>query len=164
MEHRWGRRLEIGGRVQLRGVGSAVAGQLRNLSISGAFIETRLSVPPSTRLTIEWDVKWYGRTESCRIAAYVVRSDASGIAVEWCDVAPEWILAMLASHPRTIRHCGRDRASPSNCGSETGLQPRFASAKGSGLPPPERKAGPAGAYPFDELLNPIGHNHSAATV
>ena len=99
MERRWGRRLEIGGRVQLRGVDGAVEGQLRNLSISGAFIETRLSLLPSTRLTVEWDVKWYGRTESCRIAAYVVRSDPSGIAVEWCDVAPQWIVAMLADAP-----------------------------------------------------------------
>ena len=83
MEQRWGRRVQIGERLNVRGAGNVVDGRLRNLSISGAFIETRLSVSASTRVTVEWDVKWYGRTESCRIAAHVVRSDSSGIALSF---------------------------------------------------------------------------------
>lgn len=102
MEHRWGRRVEIDGQLKIRWAGSTVDGHLRNLSISGAFIATRVSLSAAARVIVEWNVEWYGRTESRRIAAYVVRSDPSGIAVEWCDVAPDWIVAMLADAPDCV--------------------------------------------------------------
>ena len=114
MEHRWGRRVAIGGRLRLLGAsGGAVGGRLRNLSISGAFIETQLSVPPSDRVIVEWEMEWYGRAESRGIAAYVVRCEPSGIGVEWCEVAPEWIVAILADAPdRAQALRARSRHSP----------------------------------------------------
>lgn len=89
MEHRWGHRVEIGIDVGLVYRPSVVgAGRLRNVSISGAFIETTLRPPLLARLLVHVD-EGHGSHSLVRLpTARVVRQDATGIAVEWCTLAP----------------------------------------------------------------------------
>ncbi|HTU67575.1 MAG TPA: PilZ domain-containing protein [Steroidobacteraceae bacterium] len=82
MEHRFGRRLSCGTRVRLTaGEGIAGAGRLVNVSLSGAYIETSLDLPPFSLLEISSD----GRPRAVELLASVVRKDATGVGVEWCE-------------------------------------------------------------------------------
>lgn len=64
---------------------SAGSGRIRDVSISGAFIETKLRVsPPATvRLTPVVSTAKGPRTQTLR--AVVVRRDRDGLGVEWFD-------------------------------------------------------------------------------
>ena len=94
MEHRWGQRVTIGAPIKLRGaVFGWIPAQLRDVSISGAFVETPLALSPMTRVEVELR---YGHAAKRKIAAFVTRSDAQGIALEWRVLAPEAIIARLA--------------------------------------------------------------------
>ena len=93
MEHRWGQRLVVGAPIRLRGASfGSVPGQLRDASISGAFIETGLKLEPLTRVDVELRP---GHSASWKVPAFVIRSDPEGIAVEWRMVASEAVLTRL---------------------------------------------------------------------
>ena len=84
MEHRWGRRITCHARVRLSsGVGADVAGQIRNVSISGAFIAT--SLRPPMFAPVEVTVRRADGGEETRLHGCVVRKEISGIAVEWSE-------------------------------------------------------------------------------
>jgi hypothetical protein len=79
MEHRWGERISL--RLPVRLLTTADAsepGVLRNLSTSGAFIETAGRFPVLWALEVELP----GRP---RVAAFVVRRNTRGIGVEWSE-------------------------------------------------------------------------------
>jgi hypothetical protein len=88
MEHRWGQRMPCRARVRLAaGPGIDGAGRVRDISSSGAFIETALELPVHTRLNLFV----LGNESAARVvefAAHVVRVDRDGVGVEWCD-SPE---------------------------------------------------------------------------
>jgi hypothetical protein len=87
MEHRWGERLPVRTSVRLHCAKWDTGGQLRDASLSGAFIHTRLQIPAWTHVELE-----VGGT---RIGTYVVRVAADGIGVEWSEFAPLPIRGLL---------------------------------------------------------------------
>ncbi len=101
MEHRWGQRVEfdIPVRVRERG-GRTHRALLRDVSASGAFIQTFTPPAPFTSVTVEFD-------ESARSAcgmdarAFVVRDDPEGFALEWAEFNPPPVAALLSA-PVTI--------------------------------------------------------------
>lgn len=91
MEHRWGQRVVTSLPVWLTGRRSA-SGRLLNVSISGALIETPLSVRPSACITVETPER---DGLPLKLRACVVRAGEGVIAVEWLELAPLAILGLL---------------------------------------------------------------------
>jgi hypothetical protein len=57
MEHRWGQRVQVGMNVRLSCLPYAIgSGRLRDVSVSGAFIETNLRIPLLARMQVEIDL------------------------------------------------------------------------------------------------------------
>ena len=84
MEHRWGQRIPCGSPVRISvGAGICGGGKLRNVSTSGAFIETALELPLFSRLTVA--VIRNDPTREIDTLASVVRFERDGVAVEWCE-------------------------------------------------------------------------------
>ena len=96
MEHRWGRRIACGTRVRLSAsVGVGGAGRLRDVSMSGAFIETAVDLPLYARVAI---TVLHADRESLReveLLANVARVGDDGVGVEWCETAPREICPLL---------------------------------------------------------------------
>ena len=94
MDHRFGRRIACNAtvRVTFRD-GATGRGRLRNVSISGAFIETKLDLPVHARITIEV-VRENGSSDT-RHAACVVRTDTDGVGIEWLETAETAICPLL---------------------------------------------------------------------
>jgi hypothetical protein len=96
MEHRWGRRIECGARVRLSaGTAIGAAGLLRNVSMSGAFIETAADVPPFTRIAITVLRAAHGSAREVEVLGSVARVADGGVGVEWCETAPRDICPLL---------------------------------------------------------------------
>jgi hypothetical protein len=94
MEHRWGRRVRVDIDVQiLADPASAGWGRVRDISISGGFIETALKIPVLS--TLELTVPAAGRTAARILSAVVVRSDVDGVGVEWLDGESDVICALI---------------------------------------------------------------------
>ena len=90
MEHRWGQRVPATIKVKLQGRPGAIgSGCLRDVSISGTFVETALRLPLLTRVEID-------AGSQRRLSCWVVRRNAIGIGVEWCELAPRAVLTLLA--------------------------------------------------------------------
>jgi hypothetical protein len=87
MEHRCGRRREIGTPIRVRRPdGLAASGRLRNTSLSGALVESDLSVKVLSYIEIELSVRQWN---PIFVEAQVVRSTAGGVfAIEWSELAP----------------------------------------------------------------------------
>lgn len=95
MEHRWGTRQLLDVSVGLEGLPSFA--RLRNVSSSGAYLETRASPALDSRVLLELRCGLGRDGGRCRVAAYVVRRDERGIGVEWCEFAPQPVLALITS-------------------------------------------------------------------
>lgn len=93
MDHRWGVRIAIDTPVLLvypaNGTGP---GRMIEVSTSGGFVRTRFAPPDLVCINIAGEFE--------EIEAYVVRHGPHGIAVEWSELLPPPICALLA--PRTI--------------------------------------------------------------
>jgi hypothetical protein len=76
-----------------------VSGRLENLSISGALVSTKLALPRFGRidLTLEAPFAPEHAGERCtvRIRAYVVRQQNDRFGLEWIDMAPEAVTALI---------------------------------------------------------------------
>ena len=95
MEHRWGQRMPCRARVRLSaGAGINVAGRVRNVSTSGAFIETALELPVYARVVLSV-LGNESATHAVEITASVVRMNRDGIGVEWCDTPAGSICAAI---------------------------------------------------------------------
>lgn len=109
MEHRWGHRIPAAIKVRLVGRPGAIgSGYLRDVSVSGAFVETALDLPLLTRVEISADLRGRNSSGGRQISGWVVRRDAAGIGVEWCEFAPQAISALLTEAseqpvPQTLR-------------------------------------------------------------
>lgn len=82
-------RLGVDGRALGRGI-------IRNASLSGAFIETALELPPHTNLVVTLTIPGKGAAAPRELVACVVRVDPAGIAVEWRDMASVDVTDLLA--------------------------------------------------------------------
>lgn len=98
MEHRCGvrRTLNVGVKLHIR-QSLPKFGRLLDASASGAYVAT--SAPPPIMSRVHVALGWDGlqRGGRHRVAAYVVRVDARGIGIEWCDFAPPPVLALIES-------------------------------------------------------------------
>ncbi len=96
MEHRWGVRHSIELPVRLDARPNRLTfGRLLNASSSGAYIETDAAPPLFSRVCVELEWGVFHRTESRRLAAYVVRHEEGGIGLEWQEFAPAAILELI---------------------------------------------------------------------
>lgn len=95
MEHRWGQRVPCQARVRLSaGDGISGAGSVRDVSSSGAFIETEFELPVHTRVTL-LVLGNESATRAVEFAASVVRVNRDGIGVEWCETPAGSICTVL---------------------------------------------------------------------
>jgi hypothetical protein len=78
----------------------SIPGQLRDVSVSGAFIETQLALAPMARVNVELRCRHGAKR---KIPAFVIRSDAHGIAVEWRVLAPAPVVATLARAAQEVK-------------------------------------------------------------
>lgn len=84
IEHRWGRRIPCSAPVRLLAPGHHIDARLRDLSSSGAFIETDFAPPVCTPVTVAI-LREDGSQREQELRALVVRVEAGGMAVEWCE-------------------------------------------------------------------------------
>lgn len=97
MEHRLGSRMQVRlpARLDVRG-GRSALGLLLNVSLSGAYVKTSGSFRPLTRVDVGFDCGRFADSEMTRVAAFVTRTDADGVAVEWCEFAPDAVAVLTA--------------------------------------------------------------------
>jgi hypothetical protein len=101
MEHRWGNRREIskGVRLKLRD-GRTGFGRLCNVSVTGAWIATRVPGKLLSYVEVKFLGVQEGRRVVARVAAIIVRIASQGFGVEWFDFAPVPVLTLLAAPHR----------------------------------------------------------------
>jgi hypothetical protein len=89
MEHRWGRRYDTDVAVRFVALpGTIGAGRVTNISLSGAFMETRAKLRLLTVVYIEGldSERERGKPVAARrLAATVVRRCTAGVGLEWCE-------------------------------------------------------------------------------
>jgi hypothetical protein len=96
MEHRWGQRIALDRLVRLTARPLALGiGRIRNLSLSGAWISTNLPLAPGALVHLIEEHPPESGESGTGIEAFVVRGEATGIGIEWCEVAPERVLQWL---------------------------------------------------------------------
>jgi hypothetical protein len=93
MEHRWGERFTVDLPVRLRSGHRLIgAGRLRNLSISGALVQTELRLTALAPIDVEVRV---GSSREM-LEAFVTRQDEGALGIEWLEVGPA-VVALVAS-------------------------------------------------------------------
>jgi hypothetical protein len=93
---RFGQRIRLELPVQLSVEGKSLGGGvIRNASISGAFIETALTLPPLTVLTVTVGLRDDSKPTSRELSACFVRADPAGLGIEWLDTGGVDILDLL---------------------------------------------------------------------
>ncbi len=105
MEHRWGNRVPADLEVKIfADPASAGWGTLRDISVSGGFIETALKIPALSRLCMTVPGEVHKRTST--VHAMVVREDVDGVGVEWLDGDSDVVAALMQDVAawRTLRH------------------------------------------------------------
>src|SRR3954462_15092220 len=107
MEHRGGQRVVVTRPVRLRGPTSVTARAfLRDLSVSGAFIETAVPFVAHSRVHVQlFDLRSAGLVEGV-----IARVEPSGIAVEWCELAPAGVQSVLDAAKRQSQPSLRSRS------------------------------------------------------
>jgi hypothetical protein len=109
MEHRWGHRVETNVGVQLLANPASIAwGRLKNVSLSGGFIETRLRIPILSTLCMTVKTSPGSAEEPRSVCAIVVRHEASGVGVEWLDGSSEVVAALLDDAEARVNPPGAD--------------------------------------------------------
>jgi hypothetical protein len=100
MEHRWGHRREISRAVHL-GMrnGLASRGRITNVSISGAFVVTPLPVSLFSYVEVQFTAMVDGKRARMAVEGQVVRKEATGFGVEWCEFAPDAVRALVTVLP-----------------------------------------------------------------
>jgi hypothetical protein len=93
---RFGRRAPLALPVTLNAEGQQPArGTIRNASISGAFIETALELPVHTNVAVTLAMPQPAPETNHILNACVVRVDATGLGIEWRDMASVDVLVLL---------------------------------------------------------------------
>jgi hypothetical protein len=84
MEHRCGQRTSVNLAVRLTGFGDAIGmGRLRNVSSTGAFLQTDLELPLLCSVRIELIGSARRTSSYCEGRGYVVWKTAGGVGIEW---------------------------------------------------------------------------------
>jgi hypothetical protein len=86
MDHRWGRRQPTDLAVRfVAKAGVSGTGRVLNISLTGAYLETRVALRLLSLVYLEPDSSVSGDAPRGCTAASVVRRDALGVGLEWCD-------------------------------------------------------------------------------
>src|SRR5580692_11404827 len=86
MDHRWGQRQATNLAVQVVArSGRTGAARVVNVSLTGAYLETSVRFRLNTLVYLAPFVPGNSAAGSKRIAAHVVRHDALGVGLEWCE-------------------------------------------------------------------------------
>lgn len=112
MEHRWGRRIALKIPVRLAiGGGEPMLGQMTNVSISGAFVETPRPMALWTQIEVEVILRHhFASRKPERVAAHVTRRSSGGAGIEWCDLAPPSVRVLLEAMHAVSRSIDHDAA------------------------------------------------------
>jgi hypothetical protein len=95
MEHRWGRRQSTDVRVRFVSHAKIGTGCLSNVSVTGAFMKTKVHLRLLTVLNLS--IASHSRNANGKgVAAFVVRQDPAGVGLEWCEPGHTSIEARLA--------------------------------------------------------------------
>jgi PilZ domain len=103
MEHRWGERFKVALPVRVRGPSSLVGqGLVVNLSVSGAFIATKLPAALLSTVRVSFEPSHPVRHRIAQrsdwtFEGHVVRRNAAGFAVEWCEFGTDAVVALANS-------------------------------------------------------------------
>jgi hypothetical protein len=96
MEHRWGHRHKVSRIVHLlTRSGREAPARICNVSISGAFIASPLSPELLSHVRIRFAPMRRRLGNVGVVEAQVVRREEHGFAVEWCELAPPMIRALV---------------------------------------------------------------------
>jgi len=97
MEHRFDQRVSTQVRVRI-GVSpqSVSTGQLRNLSVSGAFVQTSVRPARTGSVRVYFDEQHSRGSMKFELDAYLVRSTPDGLGLEWADSESAILLALLS--------------------------------------------------------------------
>ena len=95
IDHRWGERIRCKAHVRFStGTGITGAGKIRDISSSGAFIETSAELPVEVQLDL-FILGNESANEVVETTAMIVRVERGGIAVEWCSTPPRSICSAI---------------------------------------------------------------------
>jgi hypothetical protein len=101
MEHRWGVRKSCRIRVRILVDDKELAtARLRDVSLTGAFLEAAASMPLLGRFELATIPDEARSPHETRIYASVVRHAHDGVGVEWCEPAAGSICALLGCKTR----------------------------------------------------------------
>jgi hypothetical protein len=99
VDHRWGQRKTVHVFVHVRTSGGLAArGDIVSVSISGALIKTPLPAPLFSTVVVCFGSQGERVRIPQSIAGQVVRRTAEGVALEWCELAPD-VARALGSLP-----------------------------------------------------------------
>jgi ribosomal protein L19 len=109
LEHRWGDRTVVNLRVRISTDSLVGDGILRNVSVSGAFIETSLplvAMCPVQIRVLRRNKHWLSRAVA---SGFVVRNTQDGVGIEWNELAalPLGNLPAQAPQPALRRRSGK---------------------------------------------------------
>lgn len=94
---RWCERLAVSIPVQVAvGILPAFQGHLKNLSLSGALVETDHELPLHAYIAISGNLPEMGDS-AMRVMARVSRQLKDAVGVEWCEFAPRPVKDLLRS-------------------------------------------------------------------
>jgi hypothetical protein len=97
-EHRWGTRVVLDTPASLRRIyGLETAARLRDVSLSGAFVETTDRLPRFSRIAVRTL-----SSPSYWIEAWVVRDAADGIGIEWLEPGSHMVLEMMLTQRSAV--------------------------------------------------------------
>jgi len=98
MEHRCGCRIPTDIAVLLLGSPATIgAGRVVDVSMTGAFVETKLNLALLSPVSLEATGPIAVDRASARLDAYVVRHGPGGVGLEWCDPTPHAVAQLLAT-------------------------------------------------------------------
>ena len=82
MDHRFGRRFECGTPIHIAAGSQDGEARLRDVSLSGAFLETSMKLPLFAQVLL---LRTTPAHRVIEMRGSVVRRDATGYGIEWCD-------------------------------------------------------------------------------
>jgi len=99
VEHRRGQRVAAAMWLRLGSGGAELGmGNLANVSISGAFLETSIKLPVNANITLEPLTSAGVALDDLKLAARVARVEQRGLGIEWRTLLTPERLALLGIH------------------------------------------------------------------
>jgi hypothetical protein len=87
LDHRWGRRKATDAAVRFVALPATFGlGRVTNVSVTGAFLETRADLPLATQVHLE-SIDPTAQSPRQRLIAHVVRRTRQGVGLEWEECA-----------------------------------------------------------------------------